>query len=206
MENGSSLSAQAMAVVSSAAVASNGSLIFAVGSSDRFSFCSVTTSNTGPLCWLHVLGATDEVSSLKESSTGKYCWAGCGSLERRSKNRFALPARHRKPMSYCCRLSAHLCSFGSRLRLRNRHVSAKQSGIKVKRLPATYYLTCLMAQKIAVYSRSVGPQRESTSFLKGEDPLLVSYWLQEQCHDSRGAGVCLSYEGVIPVEDREHCG
>ena len=137
MENGGSRSARAMAVVSSAAVASNGSLGFAVGSSNRFSSCSVTLSNTGPLCLLDVLEATDEISSLKESSTGNYCWAGCGSLERRSENRFALPARHRKSMSYCCRLRAHLCSFAPRLRIRNSHVSTEQSITKMKRLPAT---------------------------------------------------------------------
>ena len=63
--NGSSRSPQAMAVVFSAAAASNGSLGFTVGSSNRFSSCSVTLSNIGPLCLLDVLGATDEVSSLK---------------------------------------------------------------------------------------------------------------------------------------------
>ena len=138
MANGSFRSAQAMAVVSAAAVASNGSLGFAVGSSNRFSSCNVTPSNTGPLCWLDVLEGTDEVSSLKESSMGNYCWTGCGSLERRSENRFALPFRHHKSMSYYCRLRAHLCSFAPRLRLRNSHVSVKQSVTKVKRLPATY--------------------------------------------------------------------
>ena len=60
MANGSSRSPQAMAVGFSAAAASNGSLGFTVGSSNRFSSCSVTLSNTGPLCLLDVLGATDE--------------------------------------------------------------------------------------------------------------------------------------------------
>ena len=58
MENGSFRSAQAMTVVSSAAVVSNGSLGFAVGSSKRFSSCSMTTRS---LCWLDALEATDEV-------------------------------------------------------------------------------------------------------------------------------------------------
>ena len=88
-----------MAVVSSAVVVSNGYLGFTVGSSNRFSSCSVTPSNTGPLCLLDVLGATDEVSSLKESSTGNYCWSGCGSLERQSGTGFALSACHRNSMS-----------------------------------------------------------------------------------------------------------
>ena len=124
MANGSSQSVQAMAVVFSAAAASNGSLGFTVGSSNRFSSCSVTLSNTGPLCLLDVLGTTDKVSSLNESLTGNYCWTGCGSLERQS-GRFALPAHHRKSMSYSCRLSTHLCRFGSRLRLRNSHVNSE---------------------------------------------------------------------------------
>ena len=50
-----------MTVVSSAAVASNDSLGFAIGSSKRFSSCSVTPSNTRSLCWLNVLEVTDEV-------------------------------------------------------------------------------------------------------------------------------------------------
>ena len=161
MANGSSRSAQAMAVVFSAATASNGSLGIAVGSSNRFSSCSVTLSNTGPLCLLVVLGATDEVSSLKESLKGIYCWTGCGSLERQSGTRFALPARHRKSVSSSCRLSTHLCRFGSRLRLRNSHVSAEQFVTKVKPLPAMYCLKCLMAHKIAIHSRPVGPRRKS---------------------------------------------
>ena len=161
MANGSSRSAQAMAVVSSAAAASNGSLSFTVGSSNRFSSCSVTLSNTGPLCLLDVLGTTDEVSSLKESLTGNYCWTGCGSLERQSGTRFALTARHRKSMPYYCGVSTHLCRFRSRLRLRDSHVSAEQSVTKVKRLPATYCLKCLMAHKITIHSRSVGPRRNS---------------------------------------------
>ena len=53
-----------------------------------------------------------------------------GSLERQSRTRFTLPARHRKSMSYSCGLRAHLCSLGSRLRLRNSHVSAEQSVTK----------------------------------------------------------------------------
>ena len=75
--------------------------------------------------------------------------------------RFALPARHRKSMSYSCRLRVHLCSFGSRLRLQNSHVSAEQSVTKVKSLPATYCLKHLMAHKTVIHSRSVGPRRES---------------------------------------------
>ena len=121
----------------------------------------MTPSNTGPLCLLHVLGATDEVSSLKESSTGNYCWTGWGSLERQLGTRFALPAHYRKSVSYFCRLSTYLCRFRSRLRLRNSHVSFEQSVTKVKRPPATYCLKCLMAHKIAMLSRPVGPRQKS---------------------------------------------
>ena len=64
-------------------------------------------------------------------------------------------------MSHSCRLSTHLCRFGSRLRLRNSHASAEQSVTKVKRLPATYCLKCLMAHKITIHSRSVGTRRKS---------------------------------------------
>ena len=89
------------------------------------------------------------------------CKTGWGNLERQSGTRFALPARHRKTMPYSCRLRAHLCNFGSRLRLQNSHVSAETSATKVKRLPATYCLECLMAHKTAMHSRSEGPRRES---------------------------------------------
>ena len=149
-----------MAVVSSVTVASDGSFVFAVGSSNRFSSCRANPSNTGPLCWVGDLGATNDVSSLKESSTGDYYWAGCGSLEQQSGTRFALPARHRKSLLYSCRLGAHLCSFGSRLRLRNSHVSAEQSATRVKRLPTTYCLKCLIAHRTAMPSRSVGPRAD----------------------------------------------
>ena len=50
--------------------------------------------------------------SLKELSTGDLLWAGYGSLERQSGNRFALLACHRKSISYYCRLRSHLCSLG----------------------------------------------------------------------------------------------
>ena len=183
MTNGISRRAQATAVVSSAAAASNGSLGFTVGSSNRCSSCSVTPSNAGPLCLLDVLEATDEVSSLKESSTGNYCWTGCGSLERQSGTRFALPARHRESMSYSCRLGAHLCSFGSKLRLRNNHVSAEQFVTRVKRLPVTYRLKRLMAHKIAIHSRSVGPRRES---------VFETRWLAKARIRSSGPTGCMS--------------
>ena len=120
-----------------------------------------TPSSAGPLCWLGVLGPTVDVSFLKESSLWDCCWAGCGSLERQSGTRFALPARHRKLISYSSRLRADLCSFGSRLRLRNSHVSAEQSVTKVKRLPAMYCLKSLMAHRTVMHFRSVGPRRES---------------------------------------------
>ena len=74
---------------------------------------------------------------------GQFVCVWWGSLERQSGTRFTLPARHRKSItrftlpahhrksiSYSCRLRAHLCSLGSRLRLRNSHVSAKQSVTK----------------------------------------------------------------------------
>ena len=64
-------------------------------------------------------------------------------------------------MSYSCRLRVHLCSFGSRLRLRNSHMSAETSATKVKRLPATYCIKCLMAHRTDMHSRFVGPRRES---------------------------------------------
>ena len=143
--NGSSRSAPAMAVVSSAAVASADCFVFAAGSSIGFSFWRSNPSSTGPLCWLGVLGVTDDVSSLKESPTWDCYWAWCGSLKRQSGTRFALPAYHRKSMSWSCGLRAHLYSFGSRLRLRNSLVSTEQSVTKVKRLPVTYCLKCLMA-------------------------------------------------------------
>ena len=183
MAKGSSRSAQATAVVSSAAAASNGSLGFTVGSSNRFSSCSVTPSNAGPLYLLDVLGTTDKLSSLKESLTGNYCWTGCGSLERQSGTRFALPARHRKSMSYSCRLGAHLCSFGSKLQLRNSHVSAEQFVTKVKHLPVTYCLKRLMAHKIAIHSRSVGPRRES---------VFKTRWLAKARTRSLGPTGCMS--------------
>ena len=88
------------------------------------------------------------------------CWVGCGRLERQSGTRFALPARHRKAMSSCYRLRAHLCTFGSRLRLQNSHVSAEQSVTKAKRLPATYCPKYLMVYTAAIYYRSVEPRRQ----------------------------------------------
>ena len=140
--NGTSRSAQTMTMVSSAAVASASCFVFATGSTNQSSSRRATLSSAGPLCWLGALGFTVDVSSLKELSIWNCCWAGCGSLERQSGTRFALPARHRRSMSHCCRLRAYLCSFGSRLRLRNGHVSAEQSVTKVKRLTATYCLKC----------------------------------------------------------------
>ena len=64
-------------------------------------------------------------------------------------------------MSYYCRLGANLCSFGSRLRLRNSHASDEQSVRRLKRLLTTYYLKWLMAHKTARHSRSVVPRQES---------------------------------------------
>ena len=92
----------------------------------------------GPLCWLGVLGFATDVSSLQESSIWEPVWVWWGSLERQSGTRFTLLVRHRKSISYSCRLRAHLCSLGLRLRLRDSHVSAEQSVTKAKRLPATF--------------------------------------------------------------------
>ena len=62
---------------------------------------------------------------------------------------------HRKSISYSCRLRAHLCSLGPRLRLRNSHVSAEQSVTQAKRLSATFGLKCLIVHRTAMPSRSV---------------------------------------------------
>ena len=161
--NGSSRSAQAVAAEASAVAASIGCFIFDVGSSNGSRSWRATPSRVGPLCWLGVLGFATDVSSLKESSIWESVWVWWGSLERQPGTRLALPDRHRKSIPYSCRLRAHLCSLGSRLRLRNSHVSAEQSVTKVKRLPATYCLKCLMAHRTAMHSRSVGPLRESVS-------------------------------------------
>ena len=159
--NGSSRSAQAVAAEASAVAASVGCFVFAAGSSNGSSSWRATPSRVGPLCWLGVLGFATDVSPLKESSIWEYVCVWWGSLERQSGTRFALPARHRKSISYSCRLRAYLCSLGSRLRLRNSHVGAEQSVTKVKRLPATYCLKCLIALRTAMHTRSVGPRRES---------------------------------------------
>ena len=132
--NGSSRSAQAVAAEASAVAASIGCFVFDVGSSNGSRSWRATPSRVGPLCWLGVLGFATDVSSLKESSIWESVWVWWGSLERQSGTRFALPARHRKSISYSCRLRAHLCSLGSRLRLRNSHVRAEQSVTKVKRV------------------------------------------------------------------------
>ena len=118
--NSSSRSAQAVAVVASVVVASIGCLVFAAGSSNGSSSSSwrATPSRVGPLCWLGVLGFATDLSYLNESSIWEYVFVSWGTLERQSGTRFALPACHRKSISYACRLRAHLlCSFGSRLRL-----------------------------------------------------------------------------------------
>ena len=150
-----------MAAEASAVAVSISCFVFAAGSSNGSSSWRATPSRAGPLCWLGVLGFATDVSSLKELSIWESVRVWWGSLERQSGTRFALPARHRKSISYSCRLRAHLCSLGSRLRLRNSHVSAEQSVTKVKRLPATYCLKCLIAHRTAMHSRSVGPLRES---------------------------------------------
>ena len=53
-----------------------------------------------------------------------------------SSMRFSVPARHRSTMSYSARRRAHRWSLGLRLRLRNNHVRAKQSVIRLNRRPA----------------------------------------------------------------------
>ena len=129
--------------------------VFAAGSSHEYSSWRATPSRVGPLCWLGVLGFVTDMSSLQESSMWESVCVWWGSLERQSGTRFALPARHRKSLSYSCRLRAHLCSLGSRLRPRNSHVSAEQSVTKARRLPGTFCLKCLIVHRTAVYSRSV---------------------------------------------------
>ena len=66
-----------------------------------------------------------------------------------------LPDCHRKSMSYFHRHRPNLCNFGSRLRLRDSHVSTKQTVNRVKSPLATYYLKCLMVHKTAIHSPSV---------------------------------------------------
>ena len=146
-----------MAAEASAVAASNGRFVFDAGSSNGSSSWRATPSRVGPLCWLSVLGSATDVSFLKESSIWESVWVWWGSLERQSGTRFVLRARHRKSISYSCRLRAHLCSLGSSLRLQNSHVRAEQSVTNVKRLPVTYCLKCLMAHRTAMHSRSVGP-------------------------------------------------
>ena len=102
-----------MVAEASAVAASIGCFVFSVGSSNGSRSWRVTPSRVGPLCWLGVLGFATDVSSLKGSSIWESVWAWWGSLERQSGTRFALPARHRKSISYSCRLRAHLCSLGS---------------------------------------------------------------------------------------------
>ena len=170
-----------MAAEASAVAAYIGCFVFDVGSSKGSRSWRATPSRVGPLCWLDVLGFATDVSSLKETSIWESVWVWWGSLERQSGTRFALPVRHRKSISYSCRLRAYLlCSLGSRLRLRNSHVSAEQSVTKVKRLPATYCLKCLMTHKTAMHSRSVGPLRES---------VFEKRWLAKaRTHSSRPTG------------------
>ena len=101
------------------------------------------------------------VSSAKGVIDGGLLMGWVWYLERQSRIRFARPARHRKSMSYSCRLRAHPCSFGSTLRLRISHLSVEQFVTKAKRQPARHCLKCLMAHKTAIHSRSVGPRRQS---------------------------------------------
>ena len=96
------------------------------------------------------IGFATDVSSLQESSIWESVCVWWDRLERQSGTRFTLPARHRKSISYTCRLRAHLCSLGSRLRLRNSHESAEQSVAK-----ASVYLPRLVVHRTAMHSRSV---------------------------------------------------
>ena len=88
-------------------------------------------------------------------------------------------------------------------------MAVEQSAIKIKRLPTPYCLKFQIAQKKAVHSRSWGLDESLFSNAvtsNGEGLLLVFPWLgkPEYCPGSRGAGCLYYYEGVIPVEGREH--